>query len=158
MEKSFSRSKKNRSQNNYLGFTLTECLLALLVLSVICILFSASVKHGSVVTKRLKSERKKEWHIFMIQLENELKDCRYEKTQNDKIILRNKRNNKTVWIEYKLGKLVKVENGGYHPLLTDVKQAIFIEENNSVKIKVTLENNENVTTKWIIPKEKENEK
>ncbi|OJG72000.1 hypothetical protein RV12_GL001083 [Enterococcus quebecensis] len=111
-----------------------------------------------MVTKRLKSERKKEWHIFMIQLENELKDCRYEKTQNDKIILRNKRNNKTVWIEYKLGKLVKVENGGYHPLLTDVKQAIFIEENNSVKIKVTLENNENVTTKWIIPKEKENEK
>lgn len=109
------------------------------------------------MSKQLKSVREKEWHIFVIQLENELKNCYYEKTQANKIILRNRKNNKPVWIEYKLGKIVKVENGGYQPLLTEVKQADFIEEGTAVLMKVVLEENLNVTAKWIITQEHENE-
>ncbi|MBO0440883.1 competence type IV pilus minor pilin ComGF [Candidatus Enterococcus ikei] len=157
MEKKFSPLRKSKSKNNFGGFTLIECLLALLLLSIICMLFSTSINHIAVVRRHLESEREKEWHIFVIQLENEIKDCRYEKTQENKMILKNKKNNKPVWIEYKLGKIVKVENGGYQPLLTEVKQANFIEENKSVTIDVSFENNKNFTAKWIIPKEQENE-
>lgn len=120
-------------------------------------LFSASIKNAAIVTNQLKSERQKEWQIFVIQLENELRNCRYENTQIKKIMLRNKKNNKQVWIEHKLGKIVKVENGGYQPLLMGVKQVRFVEEDKSVVIKVIFENNLNVTAKWIITREHEYE-
>ncbi|MEI5991519.1 competence type IV pilus minor pilin ComGF [Enterococcus crotali] len=157
MEKSRLHSRKNDRQTHFSGFTLIECLFSLLLLSIICLLFSASVKNAAVVSKRLQSVREKEWHIFVIQLENELKNCYYEKTQANKIILKNQKNNKPVWIEYKLGKIVKVENGGYQPLLTEVKQAVFIEEGTAILMKVTLEENLNVAAKWIITQEHENE-
>lgn len=157
MEKRALQLRKRNTQNSFLGFTLIECLLALFLLSIICMLFSASVKNAAIVTKHLKSEQEKEWHIFVIQLENELKNCRYENTQVNKMILQNKKNNKPVWIEHKLGKIVKVENGGYHPLLMGVKHANFIEEDKSILIKVTFENNLSVTAKWIITQEHEYE-
>lgn len=158
MDKKFSQLSERKNRNKFLGFTLIECVLAFFLLSLICMLFSASIKNVAVVTRHLKSEREKEWHIFVIQLENELKNCYYERTQVDKIIFKNKKNNKTVWIQHKLGKIVKVENGGYHPLLTGVRKANFIEENKSVVIKVTFENNSNNIAKWIITQEHENEK
>lgn len=105
----------------------------------------------------MRSEREKEWHIFLIQLENELKNCHYEKTQTNKIIFRNKKSKHAVWIEYKLGKIVKVENGGYQPLLTEVKQANFIKEGETIVIKVTFENNSDQTAKWLISQEHKNE-
>ncbi|OJG67267.1 hypothetical protein RV09_GL002833 [Enterococcus moraviensis] len=116
-------------------------------------LFSASIKNTATVSNYLKSEKEKEWHIFVIQLEEELKNCRYEKTQANKIILRNKKNNNNVWIEYKLGKIVKVENGGYHPLLMKVKEAVFSEVNHTIEMQVILENDLMYSGKWIIPKE-----
>ncbi|OJG27527.1 prepilin-type N-terminal cleavage/methylation domain-containing protein [Enterococcus caccae] len=128
-------------------------MFALLLLSIICMLFSATIKNATVVTTQLKSEREKEWQIFVIQIENEMKNSSYEKTQPNKIILRNKQNNKSVWIEFKLGKIVKVENGGYHPLLMEVKEANFREDGNCVMIEVIFENDLAVTMKWIIPKE-----
>lgn len=157
MEKSRLHSRKNDRQNHFSGFTLIECLFSLLLLSIICLLFSASIKNAAIVSKRLQSVREKEWHIFVIQLENELKNCYYEKTQANKIILKNQKNNKPVWIECKLGKIVKVENGGYQPLLTEVKQAVFIEEGTAILMKVTLEENLDVAAKWIITQEHENE-
>lgn len=158
MEKRASYLKKNKKRKKFSGFTLIECLLALLVLSVICLLFSAAIKNAAVITTHLKSEREKEWHIFVIQLENEVKNCRYETTEPNKIILTNKKNNNKVWIEYKLGKIVKVENGGYQPLLMQVKQAKFREVGNYVMIEVTFENKLNMSAKWIIPHEYKNEK
>ncbi|MEI5995050.1 competence type IV pilus minor pilin ComGF [Candidatus Enterococcus mansonii] len=147
-----------RNKNNYSGFTLFECLLALLLLSTICLLFSSSLKAVATVTSQLKDQRVKEWQIFLIQLENELKDCYYETTQTNKMILKNKRNKASIWIEYKLGKIVKVENGGFQPLLTEVKQANFTEENKAVRINVTFDSGVEVTAKWIITQEHQNEK
>ncbi|MBM7688808.1 prepilin-type N-terminal cleavage/methylation domain-containing protein [Enterococcus ureilyticus] len=157
MEKRQLALKRSSSYDKYLGFTLIECLLALLILSSICLLFSACIKNVAVVTKQLKSEREKEWHIFLIQLENELVNCYYEKTQTNKIVLKNKKNGNVVWIEYKLGKIVKVENGGYQPLLTEVKTATFNEEGKTIVIKVSFENNLNQTAKWIITQEHKHE-
>ncbi|MGX7200876.1 prepilin-type N-terminal cleavage/methylation domain-containing protein [Enterococcus plantarum] len=157
MKTSILKLRKSNLRNDLLGFTLLESLLALFLLSIICMLFSASIKNAAIVTNQLKSERQKEWQIFVIQLENELRNCRYENTQINKIMLRNKKNNKQVWIEHKLGKIVKVENGGYQPLLMGVKQVRFVEEDKSVVIKVIFENNLNVTAKWIITREHEYE-
>ncbi|EOI03081.1 prepilin-type N-terminal cleavage/methylation domain-containing protein [Enterococcus moraviensis ATCC BAA-383] len=153
MGKTKLKLRKSNRKRSFLGFTLIECLLALLLLSIISMLFSASIKNTATVSNYLKSEKEKEWHIFVIQLEEELKNCRYEKTQANKIILRNKKNNNNVWIEYKLGKIVKVENGGYHPLLMKVKEAVFSEVNHTIEMQVILENDLMYSGKWIIPKE-----
>ncbi|MGM0218114.1 competence protein ComGF [Enterococcus sp. AZ126] len=157
MEMRKSQLKKSKRQNRFLGFTLLECLLALLLLSIICMLFSASIKNAAIVTNHLNNVGEKEWQIFLIQLENELKNCHYERTQPNKIILRNKKNNKPVWIEHKLDKLVKVDNGGYQPLLIGVKQAAFMEQDKTIIIKVAFENNLNVVAKWIITQEHEHD-
>lgn len=158
MEKHNFYLKKNKSKAIFSGFTLMESLLALVVLSVICMLFSASIKNATVVTTQLKSEREKEWHIFVIQLENELKNCYYKKTEASKIILINRKNDKHVWIEHKLGKIIKVENGGYQPLLTEVKQAEFTEENSVVMLKAKFEDGMIMSAKWVITVEQEDEK
>ncbi|MTD42337.1 prepilin-type cleavage/methylation domain-containing protein [Erwinia sp. CPCC 100877] len=139
-------------KNKYLAFTLLECLLALCLLSVICLLFSALVKNTTLVASRLKNTKEKEWQVFLIQLENELQSCQYEKTQPNKIIFRNDKKNTSVWIESKLGKIVKVENGGYQPLLTEVKQARFAQKDNAVLINVQFKDATSYSAKWIIPK------
>jgi competence protein ComGF len=144
-------------KNSYLGFTLMECLLALYLLMVICLLFSALIKNTAAVTNRLKNTKEKEWQVFLIQLENELKNCRYETTQENKMIFRNSKKNTPVWIEFKLGKIVKVENGGYQPLLTEVKQAQFTKRKEMVIIDVQFEESTSCSARWIIPKEPSSE-
>lgn len=149
--------KKNQQESKYFGFTLIECLLAMFVLSIICLLFSAIIKNAAVTTNYLQNEKEKIWQIFLIQVENELQNCHYEKTETNQIRLRNKKNNHVVSIEFKLGKIVKVENGGYQPLLIGVEQVVFKEENKAVEIYVKFENQVNVQGKWIVTREHEDE-
>lgn len=157
MKKNVYQSKKWLIKSRYNGFTLLECLLGLFILSTICLLFTAVVKNAAIVTKKLENETDKAWQIFLIQLENELKNCQYERTQETKIILKNNKNAKSVWIEFKLGKIVKVENGGYQPLLTRVAAANFKEENNSVKLSITFENQQTTEARWMITPELKHE-
>jgi competence protein ComGF len=139
-----------RKNSNHAGFTLIECILALFILGIICLLFSALVKNTAVVSRILKSEKEKEWHVFVIQLENELLDCEYKEIQDNKIIYRNPKKDRDIWIEYKRGKIVKVENGGYQPLLIGVQHVTFKKEGYFVVITAIFENEKEYTAKWKI--------
>lgn len=116
------------------------------------------INNIAVTTKYMKNTEEKEWQIFLIQLENELKDCSYEFTTENKIVLKNNKNNHSVWIENKLGKIVKVDNGGFQPLLINVKKAKFFDKKNYVTIEVIFTNNRSYFGKWIIRKEHLDEK
>lgn len=153
-----SNWKKQKLIIDYKAFTLIECLLSLIILSFLCLLFSALIKNIIVTTKYMKNTEEKEWQIFLIQLENELKDCTYEYTTDKKIVLTNNKNQHSVWIENKLEKVVKVDNGGFQPLLVNVKEAIFNDKGNYVSIKVTFTNNRFYVGKWIIGKDRLDEK
>lgn len=150
--------KKKQKISNYRAFTLLECLLSLMILSFLCLLFSAMINNIAVTSKYMKKTEEKEWQIFLIQLENELKDCSYEFTTENKIVLKNNKNNHSVWIENKLGKIVKVDNGGFQPLLINVKKAKFFDKKNYVSIEVIFTNNRSYFGKWIIRKEHLDEK
>ena len=150
--------KKKQKISNYRAFTLLECLLSLMILSFLCLLFSAMINNIAVTSKYMKKTEEKEWQIFLIQLENELKDCSYEFTTENKIVLKNNKNNHSVWIENKLGKIVKVDNGGFQPLLINVKKAKFFDKKNYVSIEVIFTNNRSYFGKWIIGKEHLDEK
>ena len=144
--------KKNKMRTKHKGFTLIECLLSLMILSSLLLLFSALINNIAVTTRYLKYTEEKEWQIFLIQIENELTDCTYESTTSNKITLKNKKNNHTVLIENKLQKIVKVDNGGFHPLLINIKQALFSDKGNYIKMEVTFMNNRSYSGKWIIRK------
>ncbi|MBO0470965.1 prepilin-type N-terminal cleavage/methylation domain-containing protein [Enterococcus sp. DIV0242_7C1] len=146
----------NRNKE-YAGFTLIECLLALFLLSIICLLFSAAIKHAKVVSEILKSEKEKEWHIFVIQLENELAGCAFKVIQGNKMIYENPKKERGIWIEYKLGKIVKVDNGGYQPLLIDVHEADFKEEDDFVVIRAVFKNGQQYSARWSMIKTNEKE-
>lgn len=144
--------KKNYSK----GFTIIECLVSLLVLSIICLLFSSIITNARITAEHLKNSSQKEWQIFLIQLENELKTCHYQSVDKNKFVFKNKKNEKVVWIEFKLGKIVKVENNGYQPMLINVKQAIFEEERNYIQLTIIFENEVKTMAKFKVEKKDEN--
>lgn len=137
------------------GFTISECLVSLLVLSIICLLFSSILTNVRVTTVQLKNSSKKEWQVFLIQLENELKSCQYQSVDINKFIFKNKKNEKIIWVEFKLGKIVKVENGGYQPMLMNVKQAVFEEESNYIRLTIIFEDEVKTMAKLKVEKKYE---
>ncbi|GGC87054.1 competence type IV pilus minor pilin ComGF [Enterococcus wangshanyuanii] len=153
VKNSFSLNKNK----NYAGFTLIECLLALFLLSIICLLFSAVIKNAKVVSEVLKSEKEKEWHIFVIQLENELAGCQFKEIQGNKMIYENPKKERNILIEYKLGKIIKVDNGGYQPLLIDVREVDFKKEDDFVVIRAVFKNEQQYSARWSIIKGNEEE-
>lgn len=150
--------RKQKLLIEYKAFTLIECLLALMIVSFLCILFSFLITNVSSTIRYMENTEEKEWQVFLIQLENELKSCTYEFTNENKIVLKNKKNKHTVLIVNKLSKIVKVDNGGFQPLLLNVKQAMFSDKENYVSIEVTFTNNRRYFGKWVIGKEHMNEK
>ncbi|MHC5229912.1 competence type IV pilus minor pilin ComGF [Enterococcus sp. LJL99] len=150
--------KKQQVAIEFKAFTLIECLLSLMILSFLCLLFSALIKNVVVTTKYMENAEEKEWQVFLLQLENELKNCTYEFTTTNKIVFKNNKNKHSVWIENKLEKIVKVDNGGFQPLLINVKQATFCDMGNYVSIEVTFTNNRSYFGKWVIGKEHLDEK
>lgn len=142
--------KKKSRKLKMRGFTLIECLLSLFVLSIICLLLSSVLTNTQIVVEKLKNTSDKEWQIFLIQLENELKNCEYIATDKNRFIFINKKNGKNVWIEFKLGKIVKVENGGYQPLLTQINNAVFSEQKEYIELNITFENDLQMIAKWAI--------
>lgn len=152
MEKEALPLRNNHHAEKIKGFTLLESLIALLIVSLISLLFLAVLENSKSVIKQLETSEEKAWHIFLIQVENEL-DCYYlEEVFPNKIVLKKKENNHSFWLEHKLGKIVKVDNGGYQPMLIKVKKALFEKKINSVAISVQLENNQQFTGSWVITK------
>ena len=93
------------------AFTLLECLVALLVIA-----GSVQVYQGLTTVlvsnvKQVKQQENQDWLLFVQQMEAELEGCQ----------------------------LVKVE-GGYQPMLFNVKASTISQNNQIVTIQVTLKN------------------
>ena len=92
-----------------------ECLVSLMILSLMCLFFSTAIHHVVKVSHQLQSENERMWHIFLIQLEYELKNCRYQKLENQAMIFMNQTNHHLVQIAFKKGKIIKIDNGDISP-------------------------------------------
>lgn len=130
----------NSRKSQFAGFTLLECLLALFLFSIICLLSSGYAKNAQVIGRNLQNASEKEWHIFLIQLENELEDCTFLSAESECLTFYDEENRYTVLIEFKQQKIVKSANGGYQPLLTRVKTAVFSQENQRIQLQLCFEN------------------
>lgn len=143
MEKKLLASRANDAKLRYNGFTLLESLLALFLFSVICLLASGYIRNAQVISKHLQNASEKEWHIFLIQLENELEECTLVSVMPNQLLFFDKKNQYEVLIEFKQKKLIKSANGGYQPLLTQVETAVFIQNEDKIALQVCFENDKN---------------
>lgn len=131
------------------GFTLIECLLALMVLSISLLMVDAIIKQIPQVNQQLSARKDQEWHIFLLQLERELAACTYISVTTYTLILHNAQN-KTVTIDRINGVIRKRENNGYQPLLTEVSGLTYQKINESIRFTVTFENGEQKIGQWKI--------
>jgi len=141
---------KNKSLN---GFTLLECLLALFVLSCSCSLFSLCIRQGEKSNQQLLKKEAKLWQLFLIQLENESEDLILQKVSATEITCLKQKNHHQVIFQLNQDKIVKRENGGYQPLLTGIRQAVFKAVDQVVEITVTFPKGARFTARWQLSKE-----
>ncbi|MBP1045219.1 ComGF family competence protein [Enterococcus sp. BWM-S5] len=133
----------NNRNNSYAGFTLLECLLALFLFSVICLLGYGYIKNAQIIGRQLQNTSEKEWHIFLIQLENEIRGYDLVSVHSDYLTLYDTEKEYAVLIEMKQNKIIKSANGGYQPLLTRVEAATFRQEEGGIVLQLSFENGKN---------------
>ncbi len=131
------------------GFTLIECLLALVVLSVSLLMVDGIIKQIPQVNQQLSDRKDQEWHIFLLQLERELATCTYISVSDYTLFLRSAENN-IVTIDRINGVIRKRDNGGYQPLLTEVRGLNYQKVNESIRFTVTFENGVQKIGQWKI--------
>lgn len=135
------------------GFALFECLIALFILSILCLLFTSTIKYVETSNQQLLNKKEKEWQVFLIQLENELKDCTYIELFPSKVKFKNNTTEHTVWIEYKSKNIVKIDNGGYQPLLTGLSSATFTSKLPQIEIEGKFSNKKKYQGRILVKEE-----
>lgn len=122
----------------YAGFTMLECLVALVVLSCMCQLFQLMIQQSFIGNQYLKNNDSKSWHIFLIQLEKECQKLVFQTGSAQEISFLDSETNKTISIQIKEDKIIKRVNGkGYQPLLIGIKNGQFKNEGQSFTLEVT---------------------
>ncbi|MGM0215482.1 competence type IV pilus minor pilin ComGF [Enterococcus sp. AZ109] len=101
------------------GFTLLECLVALLILSGSILLLQGLIKHVAKTEQQLSAYHSREWEVGMLQLENELKGLNYISTEVLRINLQTS-SGEDVKIEKVNSTVRKSYKGGHQPLFTQV--------------------------------------
>lgn len=130
------------------GFTLIECLLALLLLSIFFSFSSLEVKYITHLEDYITQQDQKEWIIFQQQLERELADATEVSCSNSRISYR--KDGKVFFIEKYQQMLRKTSaTGGHQPLLTEIKAVSFTENRTAVQIRVIIQNEQKFYAKWI---------
>ncbi|HPR81466.1 MAG TPA: competence type IV pilus minor pilin ComGF [Enterococcus sp.] len=138
----------------YKGFTLVECLLALLVFSLCLLLVPRMIIQSKHMNEVVLGRHEQEWHVFLLQFEQKLSEGEFVKAQGSKVFFNKPRavENKVYEcrIEYnaKNQEIVIRDDGGYEPILTSVENVTFIQYPYSVTFEITFNNGEKRDGKW----------
>lgn len=136
---------KNRSR----GFTLLECLVALLVLSGSILLLHGLIKHIGKVEEQLSVYHSREWEVGILQLEHELKGFNYVKTEPLRIVLNDGSENQAK-IERSNSTVRKSYKGGHQPLFTQVYSFNCRQVGQVVELNVTFNDGTKKKGIWVI--------
>ncbi|WP_265456260.1 competence type IV pilus minor pilin ComGF [Enterococcus sp. HY326] len=155
--------KRLRSTGSFdsAGFTLLECLIALVVVSGICWLFSLLVGVSQKVYQQFPTNHQRKFYTFLFQLENEavpLKNVtlsdnqlsfseplssNYDKDPSFTILYRNERIDKTK------------KNQGTQPLLTGVKKLTMTTLDGEIEFKVIFQDGKESQGSYVLKKYQE---
>ncbi len=140
------------------GFTLIECAIALLVLSLFLTGILGVFQQSKQVQQMVYGRNTQEWHVFLIQFENKLAEGSFSRLVKDKIYY--DKVNPTTKREYECrielntnrNEIAIREKNGYEPILTEVKQLQFRKNSRYILFTVTFLNGEQKNGKWTIEK------
>lgn len=133
------------------GFTLLECLIALLMLSGVLLLFSGLLQHAHKMDQALIGYHQLEWEIFLLQLDNEMENVNYKQSSRYEIVGETESKGRIVPVVINTvnKKIVKHQSGGYQPLLTGVKEFVCQENNQGVDFRITFTDGKQKSGTWI---------
>lgn len=132
------------------GFTLLECLVALLMLSGLLLLISGLFKHVQQTEKVVSSHNEREWQVFLLQLENELEEVEIHTVKQNQILGVEEEKSVKIYLVNK--KIAKSKNNGHQPLLTGVKKFTCQQEGAVISFEVTFTDNLVKKDCYIIPR------
>ena len=111
------------------GFTLFECLCALLIAGLVCLLLAGMMSQLKISHRQLGKRHSREFEVFMLQLPQVLAGCQEPVLLSNGIEFKKKsiQNGNEMMIAVRLRyrhlskRVFKNENGGNEMLLTEVK-------------------------------------
>lgn len=132
-----------KKSTKYSGFTFVEALVSLLFVAACCLLFSNLVKMTPLILGNIEGTEEKNWHIFLIQLQNEIQAGQLLQTTEQQILFLNEAKQQKMSIGFKNEKIIKqVDNKGYQPLLMNIKMLSFAQEGEELLVKVVFASNQ----------------
>lgn len=136
-----------RSSKNKPTFTLIECLVSLVVLSSIFLSMTLLINQANQVNKYLQRKDQKEWLIFLVQFEEEIKHGENILVKDDRVYY--EISDKAYYIEqYKNMIRKRGRNGVHQPMLTAVNTWIVKENETTVTFLISFENGEEYEGVW----------
>lgn len=140
------------------GFTLLECLIALLMISLFFLPIPQLIQHSREVGMLVFGRSEQEWQVFLMQFENKLAEGTFVSVEKEKLHFQkfNEESQKYTSgrIDYSSTKkaIIIRDNGGYEPALLNVEKLTFSQQNQTIYFEVLFENGEIRIAKWTFPK------
>lgn len=124
------------------GFTLLECLIALLLIGGLLVTADGVIRHLKVIEPQLTQRSQREWETCILQLEAELSNFHFSEIKDGKLHVWREKDGKIehgVISHYKDRNMLRVSiKNGYEPILTEIKQVGFEEQQHGILITVKL--------------------
>ncbi|MDH5160116.1 competence type IV pilus minor pilin ComGF [Heyndrickxia oleronia] len=107
-----------------MGFTLIECILTMLIISMIFLLFPLLIKTYEHINQSLSTEEDYEWNLFLIQLRKEMRESDGWDVSNNRLFL--KMNDQMIMYE-QYGTVLRrrVDSEGHEIVLQNIDQVLF---------------------------------
>ena len=134
---------------NSVGFTFIECLLALLILSLMLHASAICMQHYQQITMTQREDHTVEWHNFVILFEQELAQFELDTLTSNRLIVQTKGKQKThATISLQQHKIYKTP--GFQPYLYHVSHWHLAYDAPFLTIQVTFTNQQrfNATIYW----------
>lgn len=144
-------------KNKYQAFTLIECLVALSVLSLIFLMLSGVFTQSQEMNRRIQGRQKLEWHVFLVQLENQFALGNFKNVSKGELIFNRTKlhEGKSVTFAIKRSQKMKAvylsDNGGTEVMLTQVENLEFQRIGEVILFTITFTNGEKRIGQWTIP-------
>lgn len=159
---------KRKSWKSYLsigtnddGFTLLEVMVAISLLSLGVLLLSNFVEQSSRIQQEIKADRQIEWHLFLNQIEYDLREGQLIHMSSERIVVeRPSEDGKTERITYeRYYKLIRRRLGGvgHQPVLTQLKEIHMENNTGQIWISATFQNGESYTAGLALPLKEDEE-
>lgn len=133
----------NKLGKNEAGFTLLETVVALLVTTLCFLLLSFSSRHFSRNKQMIQQEKQIEFHLFLYQLEAELRGKEWVSTKETELKMRNPETGQEITYEKNLQLFRRrVSNTGHQPMLTGIRTLKLTTEKNILYLSVEFTNGE----------------